>query len=365
MGERKPNIKALVRREDVDGLERAAAYQDLRPTSHGTLSDFGIHVRAEAILALGSLDIGGDSRAIAQALHDPADLVRSAAVRVLHARREAGLLVQALRWLPADEGHSRTLALQAVYDLKASVTAPAIADALVNRDDEEVLSEDEAGLVLAVLDDERAEERAELIRLLVIALGDERGIVADRAGELLVRLAPISTDGVVAELREGNAAAEAAYVLGRIADPRTVDALVSALRHRNPRVRAESAAALGELEDPASVGPLLQAARDRDHGVRKQARLALDRLGNTAVIAGVAAVLEPMIQEAVRAAIGGRAAEERGQAGPSAQPDRRQSRTPRSNGASPNAANGGASNATDIGLPGAPDPSSKPDSQSH
>jgi HEAT repeat protein len=364
VGDRKPNIKALVRREDIEGLERAAAYQDLRPTPQGTVSDLGIPVRAEAILALGSLDVEGDNSALVRGLRDPADLVRSAAVRVLHARGEAGPLVQALRWLPADEGHSLKLALQAVFDLKEFVSAPAIADALVNRDDEELLSEDDAPLVLALLEDARAQERYELIELLITALGDERGIVADRAGELLVRLAPMSTDGVVAELRKGNAAAEAAYVLGRIADPETLDALVDALRHRNPRVRAESAAALGELQDPASVAPLLQATRDPDHGVRKQARLALDRLGNTAVIAGVAALLEPMIQEAVRAAVGGPPPKQRGRARPSGERSRRQPRAHRSNGGSPKAASPGPSKATDAGSPERADPSSKPESES-
>ncbi|MBD0282204.1 MAG: HEAT repeat domain-containing protein [Thermoleophilaceae bacterium] len=363
MGERKPNIRALVRREDIEGLERAAAYQDLRPTPQGSVSDFGTPVRAEAILALGSLDSEGDNSALARALRDAADLVRSAAVRALHTRGEAGLLVEALRWLPGDEGHSRKLALQAVFDLKEFVSAPAIADALVHREDEEVLSEDDAPLVLGLLEGAPADERYQLIKLLVTALGDERGIVADRAAELLVRLAPMSTEGVVAELREGSAAAEAAYVLGRIANPDTVDALVDALGHRNPRVRAESAAALGELQDPASVEPLLEATRDRDHGVRRQARLALDRLGNTAVIAGVAALLEPMIQEAVRAAICGLAGEERDRASPSGKPARPESRAHGSNGGSPGTANGGASNATKFGSPEAADRSSEADNQ--
>jgi HEAT repeat protein len=364
LGQRKPNIKALVRREDVDGLERAASYQEVERTRQGTVRDLGIPVRAEAILALGSLETAGHNMALARGLRDPADLVRCAAVRALQARGEAGLLVQALKWLPANHGHSRKLASQAVLDLKNFVTAPDMADALVNRDDEELLSEDDAALVNALLDEDRPipfvyagfrGEGDELIKRLVTALGDGRGIVADRAGELLLRLAPISIDAVVAELRKGKAAAEAACLLGRIADRQALDPLVNALRHRDPRVRAQSAAALGELQDPASVEPLVQATRDRDDGVRTQARLALDRLGTTAAIAGVTGVLEPMIREAVEAAVGDPEAEEQGRTGGSRKPARRQTRARRSNGRSPKATKGGA--------PEAPDATSTPESQ--
>jgi hypothetical protein len=63
--------KALLRREDIDGLERAAAYQDLKPTPQGTASDLGIPVRAEAILALGCLDTAGDTKVLAQVFATP------------------------------------------------------------------------------------------------------------------------------------------------------------------------------------------------------------------------------------------------------------------------------------------------------
>jgi HEAT repeat protein len=339
LGERKPNIKALLRREDIDGLERAASYQYLKPTSQGTLSDLGVPVRAEAVLALGALDASSGGPALARALRDPADAVRCAAVRVLHARQEVDLLVQALRWVPPDRGQSRKLALQAVYDLQEFVTAPMTAESLIHRTDEELLSEDEAALIPALLDDDRAETRDELMRLLVTALGHERGIVVDRAGELLLRLAPTSIDALAAELRTGAAPAEAAYVLGRIADPKALEELLGGLRHRDARTRAESAAAIAELQHPAAVKALLGATRDPDHSVRNQASIALDRLGNTAVIVGVAALLEPIVREALTSAIEhpqDRKEDDRKHSpGP---PARRQRRSSRSNGRPPKAA---------------------------
>jgi HEAT repeat protein len=321
---RKPSVESLARNEDVEGLVEASSYRELVRKSPESVSDLGVPVRTEAILALGELGADEGQEAVAIALRDPADRVRCAAVRVLYARRNAGVLVQALRWLPVGKGQSRTFAVRAVLGLRGSLRA-SLADALIHNENEELLNEDDEPLIQALLEDEaEAEDEDELIELLVSSLADERAIVADRAGELLLRLAPASTEAVVDELRTGPAAAEAAYVLSRMADPQTLDALVDALGHGDPRVRAESAAALAELQDPAAVKPLLAATHDRDHGVRIQASRALDRLGTAAVIVGVAALLEPMVQEAVTSA-----------AKAPRQPARRKSQARRSNGGPP------------------------------
>jgi HEAT repeat protein len=337
LGERKPNIKSLVRREDVEGLLEAASYQDRAPTSAGAVTDFGIPVRVDALLALGTLAPERAHEAITAGLRDPADRVKCAAVRVLHALREIGVLAQALRWLPRDQGHSRELAVQAIFDLRDSVRPSTVANALIHRHDDELLGEQDAQLILALLEKEQADATHEVLELLILALGDERGIVQDRASELLVRLAPESIEVLVGELRTGSNAADAAYVLGRIGDPETLAVLVKALGHRDARVRAESAAALGELQDPAAVEPLLRATHDRDDGVRSQASVALDRMGNVAVIVGVAELLRPVVREAVRAAMPRPEIEAETGAPPRA-PSRGRRRPPRSNGGPPEAA---------------------------
>jgi HEAT repeat protein len=336
MGERKPNIKSLVRREDVEGLLEAASYQDLAPTSAGTVSDGGIPIRVEALLALGTLAPERAHNAITAGLRDPADRVRCGAVRVLHALQEVSVLAQALRWLPRDQGHSRKLALQAVFDLRTAVRPSAVANALVHREDDDLLGEQDAQLILALLAEARADATDEVLEVLVRALGDEGGIVVDRAAEILIRLAPESIEPLVGELRTGPNAAEAAYVLGRIGDPQTLDVLVKALRHREARVRSESAAALAELQDPAAVKPLLRATRDKEHTVRSQARIALDRMGTIAVIEGVAELLRPVVREAVRSAIPHQAIEADGDR-PRPSPTGGQLRSLRSNGGPPEA----------------------------
>jgi hypothetical protein len=50
-----PNIKSLVRRQDVEGLLKAASYKDLAPSSVVTVRDHGIAMCADAVLALGML----------------------------------------------------------------------------------------------------------------------------------------------------------------------------------------------------------------------------------------------------------------------------------------------------------------------
>jgi HEAT repeat protein len=303
LAERKPNIKSLVRREDVEGLLEAASYRDLTRNSAGAVIDLGIPVRTDAILALGTLAPDRGQKAISAGLHDPADRVRCAAVRVLHALQEGSVLADALRWLSPDQGRSRKLAVQAILDLRNSVSPSAVVDAILHREDDDLLGEQDAQLTLTLLETARADATDAVLDLLVRALGDERGIVVDRAAEMLVRLAPESIETLVCELRMGSNSAEAAYVLGRIGDPETLDVLAKALRHRDARVRAESAAALAELQDPRAVKPLLRATHDTEHNVRSQASMALDRMGTIAVIEGVAELLRPVVREAVRSAI--------------------------------------------------------------
>jgi HEAT repeat protein len=298
----KPNIKSLARRHDVAALVDASAYSEAEPGAPAGTIDSGIPVRAEAILALGAQGHDAGPTAVRAGLRDAADSVRCAAVRVLHARQDGVTLAEALGSLPTD-GESRELAILALADLKDSMSASVLVTALVHGQDEELMDEQVARLCLELIEAEDAGARDDAIRVLVQALADERGIVADRAAELLVRLAPTSIEALVTALRPGSAAANAAYVLGRIGDPQTVGPMVEALGHEDPRVRRECAAALGGFQAREAVMPLLRATHDCDHRVRVQAAAALDRMGTSAVIVGVSALLEPMIHEAVRSAL--------------------------------------------------------------
>jgi HEAT repeat protein len=304
----KPDVRTLALEEDLLGLVEAASFEDPLTARDGATVDLGAQVREEAIRALGELP-SKDNGTVAGALTDPSDKVRVAAVRVLHAREDAVPLAEALAWLPAKSGDSRRLALQALTLLAKSESAPALVSALVHAKGEDPVGDDETALLATLVKREESPEATNrVIKELLSALTDDRPVVADRAEDLLVALAPSSIEGVISELEAGAAPHRAAAVLGRATDARALDPLLEALEHRDPRVRADSAAALGDLRDPVAVEPLLRATRDRDHDVRTQAGWALDRIGAVAVVVGVSHLLRPLIQDAVISALGGRPA---------------------------------------------------------
>ena len=298
----KPNVKALAKRGDEDGLVAAAGYQDLIPGPSDGMLDRGAEIRRDAILALGQLGVEAGTEAVHAALADPADEVRVAAIRVLFAREEPMPLAVALAGLPVDHGHSRLLAIKALLELRRPECAPPLAVALVHDPGVAPVGEDEAELLKLLLDAAKGSDAAgEVIEELLVALGDERDPIADRAEDLLALLAPSSVDGVIAELQAGAAPHRAAAVLAEVKDTRALKPLMEGLLHRDPRVRAECARALGELRDPAAVEALIHASRDQEHRVRAQAGWALDRLGMIALVVGVSTMIRPMIHEAISA----------------------------------------------------------------
>jgi HEAT repeat protein len=296
----KPNVKALARRGDADGLVAAAGYQDLIPGPNGSTLDRGAQTRQEAILALGALGREAGVDAVRAALSDPSERVRLTAVQVLYAREEAASLAAALAWLPREPGHSRGLAIRALAELRRPESARILVAALAGAPGEDPVGNDDARLVTLLLEaDEGLDVTGEVIEVLLTALADERDAVCDRAVELLVVTAPVSIEGVISELEAGAAPDRAAAVLGRIRDTRALEPLMDALLHKDARVRAESATALGELRDPAAVEALIHATRDSDHRVRARAGSALDQIGMVALMVGVATLVRPMLAEAV------------------------------------------------------------------
>jgi HEAT repeat protein len=300
LGTRKPNVKALARSEDVPGLIAAAAYQDRIARPNGRAADAGASVREEAIRALGTLGPEAGNGTVSRALRDPSEHVRAAAVRVLYSRAQVGDLTQALGWLP-HSGPARRLAMQAILNLHPPGTARAVARGLAHAAGEAPVTEEDFALLHTLIHAEDSSDVAnEVVDELLAALADEREAVGDRAEVLLTRLAPASTEGVIAELQAGAAPDRAAAILGRIQDNRALEPLVDAVRHPDPSVRAGAAEALGALRDTAAVEPLLHATRDPDFDVRASAGAALDQLGTAAVVVGMSALIRPAILEAAR-----------------------------------------------------------------
>jgi HEAT repeat protein len=299
-----PDVASLVDQADVEGLVEAARFQDVRHDSEGRVTDRGMQVRERAILALGEFGADAGNGTVIAALRDPIDLVRSAAVRVLYARGEGEALGDALGWLPASQGHSRKLASRALLELRSTPAARAAVRAVVRARADAPLSDADIVFVRALIQPDRRHRPAKgVIRDLLDALADERAEVADRAEELLIRLAPMSTSGVIGELETGSSPERAAAILGRIGDPTAMPPLILALEHRESDVRVQAAGALGALRHPGAVQPLLRATRDGDLDVRVEASHALDRMGAAVVIAELPALLGSMINDAVASAL--------------------------------------------------------------
>jgi bilin biosynthesis protein len=299
-GRRKPNVKSLAKAGNVDGLVEAAQYRDVFTDGHGVPVDAGAPIREEAVLALADASQDGDREVIvsllSEALTDPVDRVRCAAVMTLYRLGESGPLTIAVTRLPTDEGRARSMAVRALVALGEPGSSATLAAALMNRDDELALGKTDTDLVATLIDEEGTPEAEKaVIELAVAGLGHERSAVAFRAEELLEQLAPASLEVLVSELENGPASYRAATLLGRMKDTRAFGPLVAALGHPDPRVRSESCAALGELRDPAAAEPLLAATRDTEYEVRARAGEALDRLGTAAVAVSVASLLRPLI----------------------------------------------------------------------
>jgi|SRR5215211_4122775 len=301
---RRHEVATLLADGDVEGLMAAARFRDLGRDSDGRATDQGVEVREQAILALGELGADAGDAAVAAALRDPFDTVRCAAVRVLRARDQVEVLAAALGRLPA-AGRSRKLASRALLERRSVRSARAAAKSLVRAPGNGPLSDADVALLLAMLEADDAPYPAEDVILgeLLSALADQRTEVADRAEDALARLAPTSTAGVVDELASGPSPERAAAVLGRIRDPAAMPALVAALESPSSDVRIQATAALGAFRDPAAVEPLVSAAHDPDPDVRAEAAHALDGMGSAAVVVGMSALLGPMIEKALAAAM--------------------------------------------------------------
>src|SRR5437867_7458212 len=89
----------------------------------------------------------------------------------------------------------------------------------------------------------------------------------------------------------------AAEKLGASRDPRAVDALVKALKDKDPNVRVAVAGALGKIGDPKTGAPLLEALKDHDHSVRRAVVEALGMVRDENVDQKVIDRLLPMLKD--------------------------------------------------------------------
>lgn len=126
-----------------------------------------------------------------------------------------------------------------------------------------------------------------VVDALITALNDDDLSVRRRAANALDRWRdPRSTEALIAALEEPDAeiATHAARTLGKIGDARALEPLVKALEHRQAAVRRRAATALGRLGDVRAVDALIAALYNRDAETRSRALVSLAYLGDPRAI---------------------------------------------------------------------------------
>lgn len=96
----------------------------------------------------------------------------------------------------------------------------------------------------------------------------------------------------VAELHDQNTEAVTTAAKGQVPDPRTVNALMEALKDSDKDVRETAMNVLVRLRDPRMFEPLVAALKDSDADIREQAASALGRMRDARAIDPLAAALK-------------------------------------------------------------------------
>jgi len=247
------DVEKLKAKRDVNGLIKALKQNDL-------------YVRLRAAEALGELADARAAEPLAAILMSGAPEVREAANVVIEARknnREAGR-----------EARMVHEAMRTVLEEAADVQAESHLAAIV--------SDDPAKRVRALADEDK-----------------RRGFDPRGAEPVLVFM----MDDGVRQL--------AARALGKLGDPRAVEALVFALEDKNDFLRKDAIEALGKLGDARAVRPLIVALRGEGAGTHQTsadaAAAALAGIGEAAAEALLAAFkeeAEPLVRLRVARALG-------------------------------------------------------------
>ena len=253
-------------------------------SAHGDRFDYflkqleapGFKVRLQAAYILGTL---GDKRAVTalvRTLGDAHYAVRGAAAIALGSLGDPAAVEPLAKTATDDEAWVRAEVMKALGRLKATDALPAMFNAL---DDSDWKVRHQATRALGLIGD----PRAILPLARVIETGIDGAEVLDEAKRSLLKLAP-SVDGPQMQSRLRGSAdkherAQAAVILGVLADKTAVPALIDALADRAPYVRGYAAIALASLADSRALEPLRGLAKNESHDrIRSIAALALSLL---------------------------------------------------------------------------------------
>jgi HEAT repeat protein len=294
---RRPKIARLTRRGDVDRLIKAARYRDYVRDVDGRAVDVAGSVRHDAMVALATFDDPRISEVAIEALDDDQLDVRRAAIFAIRSRADLhaapGLVEHLGAWDAPQLQLLRDDALDALMEMKHAPLAEPLAHVLSNSHVE--LTPDGAelqtlGALVAQQDGDEVAARVAAALVDQMAARAEAGRL-DATLAVLTALGGAAIEPLVMALDHDRSRPYAALALGRIRSPHAVDSLIYVLADSSRPGRAEAAWALGEVRDPRAITLLFQATVDPDYEVRAAAVTALERFGATAVVLGVAAII--------------------------------------------------------------------------
>lgn len=293
---RKGKLRRLVRRGDVRGLAAVLGHAEV--VEHGVERvDLAVPDRVEAAWALGGLDGEDATLALVRAARDPEVEVRRAALAALAgdgASRavDATPLASALARWPLDDPSGLLAAERVFAELDAPDRGPRLAEALLATGRAPVDVANTLRRVLADAPDPTEEDRC--VQLLVDAVTDDSdgadGLRA-RAEVVLAWLGGAPVDALMGALERRRSRPTVAAALGRTGERRAGTALVALLSEPDPDLRRAAVRGLADVADPRTLEALLSACDDEDHGVRAAALDAVDGFGVAAVTFGVAGAL--------------------------------------------------------------------------
>jgi HEAT repeat protein len=287
---RRPNVRRLARRGDVDGLAAAAAFRDDLSERDGRALDLGAATRRAAVEALAGRQEPAARAALREAVVDSDDEVRATAIAaVREAGDEAAIGPLAESWRRAREA--------AALDALVSFAEPPAADAYAHALSDAV-EPDDAESIRELLGRVTPEFAAALLAGLARQLGADDGR-GERAAALLAAAGPAAVEPAVVALSDPTGRLRAAATLGALRDTRGVAPLVTLVGDADPAARRAAVSALGDIRDARAVQALLGATRDDDFDVRAAAVDALNGLGAVAVIYSIGALVRPLLRVVV------------------------------------------------------------------
>lgn len=219
------------------------------------------------------------SRLVPQALEDPDDAVRLAALDAAAQLRLRGISELVVPWLNDPERRVRMAAIELLR-----VTPTEGADAALGR----ALSDPDPALRLSAAEALGASKTPEATLHLLSHLDDPVPRVREAIARALAQLSDArSVVPLIGKVQDSHAGVRAAVAraLGELGDARASAALVLALADADDDVRAAAARALGRLgEDSATLSLVSLIEKDTSTEVRIQAIEALGALGSDAAI---------------------------------------------------------------------------------